>query len=102
MSTTDKPVWDEWRPPFAQHVLGKYERRTVNDDGTADEQRVVVVCEQCKARCRCCKGVCSCGAEFRTVCTTGSTRTHVSRFAVLHLHRDPLRAPAPAPTPGKG
>lgn len=70
---------EQWRPPFAPHVLGEYERRRFDEDGLPEPQLVVAVCEKC-------------GARWQTQCSTGQVRTHISRFATIHLHRDPLGA----------
>ncbi len=72
---------NEYRPHFAPHVVGRYEDRPDSSElapGEQPEQRWWVACG-------------CCGAEHRGVCVTGAVRTHVIRFAALHLHRDPLR-----------
>ena len=66
----------EWRPGWATHVLGRYERREFDPvTQTATPQHVTMDCEQCKA-------------HYQTTCTTGAVRTHIARFAALHLHKD--------------
>lgn len=53
-----------------------------------DDQHVQIVCDICKRACKC-TGICRCGAEFHTVCTTGQPRQHIATFAGVHLHRQP-------------
>jgi hypothetical protein len=73
-------VKNRYVPPFAPHVQGAYEDRPTEDElgpGEAPEQPWRAVCDKC-------------GAETRGVCVSGAVRTHINRFAALHLHRDPL------------
>lgn len=90
--------WAEWSPAWAPHVRGRYEAdRTVGPSGMPDPQAIVAVCGVCKRTCRCKGSVCECGAEWRGSCSSGAVLSHVSRFASLHLHRDPL-----GPQPPRG
>jgi hypothetical protein len=73
----------EWRPPWAPHVVGQIERAAWDHEtGMREPQRWVVVCERCRA-------------VYRGECHSGQPRTHVARFARLHLHADPFGPPAP-------
>jgi hypothetical protein len=69
---------EQWTPPFAPHVTGTYERRTFDEDGMPLEQKVTADCSKC-------------GGHWEGHCSTGQVRTHIARFATVHLHRDPLR-----------
>jgi len=70
---------EQWRPPYAMHVLGEYDRREHDPvTGLPEPQRVRMVCEQC-------------GATWQTMCATGQVRSHIARFASIHLHRDPFK-----------
>jgi peptide methionine sulfoxide reductase MsrB len=35
-----------------------------------------------------------CGAHWVAMCSTGNVRSHIARFGVVHLHRDPFDAPS--------
>lgn len=77
----DEPVWEEWRPDWAKHVLGRFTRRTVDPDTRLPEpQKVEIKCEQC-------------GATWQVQCSSGLVRNHINNFAKSHAHRDPLDAP---------
>lgn len=73
--------WEEWVPSFAPHVKGRYERREF------DPRTKMPVPQTVKMECT------VCGTKWATVCSTGQVRTHIARFASLHLHRDPLAVP---------
>ncbi len=83
-----EPAWREWRPSFAPHIKGRFERRTFDRDvGMPNPQKIVMECAKC-------------GDRWQTVCATGQVRSHIARFARLHLHRDvldPAEDPAMAP-----
>jgi hypothetical protein len=69
----------EYRPNFAQHVVGSFEpRRYDEEDQTWEPQQIEIRCERC-------------GDATRKICTSGHPREWVSHYAVLHLHRDPLQ-----------
>jgi hypothetical protein len=75
----------EYRPPFAEHVVGSYpERRWDPQANGWEEQKIAIRCE-------------TCGESTQRACSSGMAREHVSRFAILHLHRDPF-SPPPART----
>jgi hypothetical protein len=78
----EEPGLTEYRPRFAPHVVGTYGSR-FDEAGEPQEQRIRM---ECTHR--------SCGeVQFRT-CLSGQPRDHVTRFAILHLHRDPFDTPA--------
>lgn len=69
---------EEFRPPHAPHVLGRYGLPTIDPETRMPEPvRVECVCERC-------------GARWQTLCASGRTREHVMRFGSVHLHADPL------------
>jgi len=69
---------DRYRPDFAPHVMGEIEPRSWDqEDGRWEDQRVEARCEKC-------------GATLRAVCRSGKPRQWVVKFALVHLHRDPL------------
>jgi hypothetical protein len=70
-----KATLTEWSPPFAPHVSGTWTPRTWDSYGHPEPQAV---------KCRCS----ICGEEWQTVCSSGLVREHVSRFGVVHLHRE--------------
>lgn len=65
----------EWRPPSARHVVGRWERRRMGEDGMPEPQAIVCECSVC-------------GATWRGECTSGLVRQHVQRFALVHAHRE--------------
>jgi hypothetical protein len=72
-----------YRPQFAVHVIGVYdERRADPATGEPEEQRIDMLCEQCKA-------------THVVFCKTGMVRQHVVNFARVHLHRDPFMSNVP-------
>lgn len=71
---------EEWRPPHAPHVVGRYGPRLVDEEtGMPEAQTVRCVCEYP-----------GCGATWQTQCASGRVREHVQRFGTVHLHRDPF------------
>ncbi|MGA7120384.1 MAG: hypothetical protein WBY94_09820 [Polyangiaceae bacterium] len=70
----------EWSPNYAPHVKGHYEDREIGPDGEPEEAEVGAEC-----------GIC--GAAFKRKCKSGLMREWISRFAIAHLHRDPLSTP---------
>jgi hypothetical protein len=71
----------EYRPDFAKHVVGTYGARVWDAEiGRYEEQRIDMTCEEC-------------GAAMRRTCDSGRVREHIARFAIQHLHKDPLRNP---------
>lgn len=76
----EKYVWIEWTPSWGgSHVKGRYSERTF-DGGLPEPQRVECHCEKC-------------GARWVAACTSGSVRSHIAKFAAVHAHKDPLKAP---------
>ena len=75
-TTVDDKKWIEWRPMWAEHVIGRYEPRQYDHETrTAYPQLITMDCEKCSA-------------HFQFVCTSGAVRSRISKFAILHLHRD--------------
>lgn len=74
-------AWIEFAPRFAPHVKGEFTRRTFDPETRLPEPQ--------KWRVRCAK----CGASWQGECHSGQPKQHVNRFAVQHIHRDPLAAP---------
>ena len=72
-----RETFNEWRPDHAPHVLGRWSLRVFDDDGMPEEQKVVITCDLC-------------GGRFERGCSSGLVQAHISRFAVVHLHRDAL------------
>ena len=73
MSREEK--WQEWSPPWAPHVLGRYTAREQPLEGEPQQpQRVEAVCKKCG------------GEPWRGVCTTGNVRGKISTFALEHRH----------------
>lgn len=73
-----KDEWREWRPPFAPFVVGRYQRRSFDHEvGMPNPQKVTMECT-------------SCAVTWQTMCATGNVRSHIAKFARLHLHRDVL------------
>lgn len=72
----ERVLSETWSPPWAQHVVGKYEPERF-DDGKREPQMVEATCSVCKQ-------------TMRRPCDSGRVRAHIATFAQLHLHRDPL------------
>ncbi len=69
---------EEYRPPMAPHVVGRYSKRTTDPDGVPDEQLWEAACERC-------------GTTYGPApCASGMVRQHISAFASSHVHRDAL------------
>jgi hypothetical protein len=63
-----------WSPVFAAHVVGYYEPRVANDDGTFEPQRWMVRCSKC-------------GVDYGPArCHSGIVQTRIAMFAKGHLH----------------
>lgn len=72
-----RETWTEVRPPAAPHVVGRFNRRTFDEDGIPEEQLVEARCEHP-----------GCGGAFKRRCSSGLVQEHIARFATVHLHRD--------------
>lgn len=72
---------EEFRPKWAPHVVGTYERE-VDEDGKPEPTMVRFCCEVCKET-----------GQHR--CDSGAPRQWILRFAINHVHRDALNAPFP-------
>ena len=73
-SASARETWTAWRPPAAEHVVGRWSQRVFDEYGMPEPQRVEMQCEQC-------------GVTWQTICSSGLVRAHVQRFALVHLHR---------------
>jgi len=69
-----------WSPDWAPHVTGEYADRELDEDGIPMEVEITARCGQC-------------GSTFQRKCASGMNRGWIARFAVAHLHRDPLSEP---------
>jgi len=77
---SDEKQWIPFVPTFAPHVEGQYTRREYDDEtGLPEPQLWKVVCKKC-------------GGTWQGECHSGQVRVHINRFAVVHVHRDPLEA----------
>lgn len=79
----------EFRPAFAEHVRAEHEPRAHDPEtGEALPMKFAFACERC-------------GERYEGVCDSGRVRDRASKWALLHLHRDPLAPPArgDVPTP---
>lgn len=79
-SSDTRLEWVEWTPANNPLIRGRYTRRTFDEDGLAEEQRVEASCSRC-------------GATWQGRCLSGQVRSHIARFSVVHLHRDTMAAP---------
>jgi hypothetical protein len=70
-------TWISWHPEWAPHIEGRYTERETREDGLAEAQKVEMKCN-------------TCGAVWNTWCSSGSVRGHISKFAFIHTHKDPL------------
>lgn len=80
LEKADGDLWVEWSPRFAPHVKGKYTERTFDLDHRPEPQRFEAHCTHC-------------GQKWGGPCMTGAVKSHIARFAAMHLHRDPMHAP---------
>lgn len=61
------------------HVVGRYSKRRLGEDGTPAPQKIEVECTVC-------------GAKARYTCHQGQPRRWISTFGQQHLHRSPLKS----------
>ena len=73
--------WVDFRPPWATHVHGRHTLREIDPEtGRPEEQYYEATCEKC-------------GCRWGPLpCNTGQVRQHIAKFAIVHLHREPLDA----------
>lgn len=76
----DEIPWEDYRPAFALHILGRYEQRQFDEDGLPETQHWTAYCEKCNT-------------AHQGACDSGQVKKHIQRFAVVHMHADPLAAP---------
>lgn len=79
-----------YSPPWCTHVVGTYPAREYekNDDGTQTlvPMRIDMVCNHVDP-----KTNKRCGATWRHTCNTGAVHQWIQKFALQHVHRDPMR-----------
>jgi hypothetical protein len=66
-----------YSPNWAPHVVGEYESAIDPETGRPEPTWVRMQCR-------------TCGARHQVKCTSGSYRTWITKFATVHVHRDPL------------
>lgn len=72
---------EAWSPQWAPHVKGWYEVRQYDaDTGFGETQAWGAHCD-------------TCGDNWQGSCDSGQVRKHIQKFALVHLHKDPLGAP---------
>ena len=77
------PAETEFRPQWAPHVVGTFAPPEFDRvRGVYEDLKVKLYCE-------------SCGGRAVATCNSGQPREHVNKFALVHLHRDPLKVPPP-------
>lgn len=71
---------EEYRPLWADHVVGTYEREVDKETGLPEPTTVRMKCEKC-------------GATHQHKCTSGAPRQWILRFATVHVKcaRDVLK-----------
>lgn len=74
-----RPRRVEWVPQFAAHVVGWYDERRFDEDGLPETQAWGAKCSVCNH-------------EHKGQCDSGRVREHIQRFALVHLHNDPMAA----------
>lgn len=73
----------EFRPQWAKHVVGRFNKLTMNEDGVPEPQYVKLHCE-------------TCGEQTQVHCASGAYKQHVLMFAKVHIHKDPFGVAARA------
>ena len=74
----------EYSPSFAKHVQGEHDARTNDaETGKVNPMRWATLCTVCKE-------------QGRGLCDSGRVREKIDKWAILHLHRDPLAGAPPA------
>lgn len=72
-----------YSPPWAPHVTGSYGEREFEEANDGTMQLVPIRIDMS----------CSlCNATHRHVCPSGAVHQWIQRFALAHVHRDPMRA----------
>jgi len=79
-----KPEWIAYSPPWAPHVVGRFQLRQLDDDNIPLEAPVEATCT-----------FQGCGATFKRQCSSGLMKRHIANFAMNHVHRDAFRDPLP-------
>lgn len=79
----EQPQWFNYSPDWAPHVKGRYEERFVDQETSLpDPQHIEARCEHPD-----CAGK---DTLWKGTCMSGSVRTWINKYALAHLHRDPL------------
>lgn len=68
-----------YSPPWAPHVTSTFPEREIDDDGVLVPMRIDMTCTLCNE-------------AWRHTCETGAVHQWVQKFALQHVHRDPMRA----------
>ena len=76
------PLTEQWSPQLAPHVVGRYAKRSYDENNFPKPQPFEVRCEVCKQK-------------WASMCTTGQVRSRFVEFSTRHLHRDPFVVPHP-------
>lgn len=84
----------EYRPPWAKHVVGTFPNREFEDvtviDPTTKQERVIgkrLVPMKIVMRCEWPE----CNGAWQHTCETGAVHQWIQKFAVQHVHRDPMK-----------
>ena len=77
-----QPERTHWSPQFAPHIKGWYDARTYTPEGMPETQAWGAHCDVCQT-------------DHRGACDSGQVRKHIQRFALVHLHGDPMAVTIP-------
>jgi hypothetical protein len=84
--TRPEQKWLEWTPPWVgPHVKAKYTPREADEQGQPEPQTILMECTYIAPDGK------PCGGRWKTMCSTGSVRVHITRFSSAHFHRDPFK-----------
>lgn len=67
-----------YSPPWAPHVTGTFPERTFDEDRVLVPMKIEMSCSLC-------------GDRYQKTCETGAVHQWVQKFALVHVHRDPMR-----------
>lgn len=68
-----------YAPQWAPHASGTWPQPTIDEDGKLEEVKVELSCSLC-------------GDRHQYTCTSGAPHQQIQRYALVHAHRDPMRA----------
>lgn len=76
-------AWVKWSPAWAPTIEGEFEEPQFEGG--------MPLPQKWRARCL----VPGCGGKFEGTCSSGTVRSHISRYASVHVpeHQEPLSAP---------